>query len=74
MSEAGYTLRPAATSLPAGQAVPFAFQVTGPDGAPVTSYAEKHEKELHLVVVRRDLATFRTSTRCARPTARGASR
>ena len=58
VSDAGYSLQPAATSLPDGPGVPFEFQVTGPDGAPVTSYVEKHEKELHLVVVRRDLATF----------------
>jgi hypothetical protein len=38
--------------------VPFAFRITGPDGEAVTAYEEKHEKELHLIVVRRDLAGF----------------
>ncbi|MEI5674131.1 MULTISPECIES: hypothetical protein [unclassified Nocardioides] len=36
----------------------LAFHVTGPDGTPVTSYDVQHEKELHLVVVRRDLTGF----------------
>lgn len=58
VSEAGYTLVPASGSLPSGPAVPFEFTVTGPDGRPVTAYAESHEKELHLVVVRRDLDGF----------------
>ena len=38
--------------------MPFAFQVTDPDGHPVTRYTEAHEKELHLIVVRRDLSGF----------------
>ncbi|SFK53373.1 hypothetical protein [Geodermatophilus ruber] len=58
VSERGYTLAPAAGSLPAGSSVPFAFTVTGPDGAPVQEFTEEHEKELHLIVVRRDLAGF----------------
>ncbi|HWI42604.1 MAG TPA: hypothetical protein VNS81_03220 [Nocardioides sp.] len=35
------------------------FTVRGADGAPVTSYDVAHEKLLHLVVVRHDLARFR---------------
>jgi hypothetical protein len=58
VSEAGYTLTPAATTLPAGAAVPFGFTVTGPDGHAVSAYEVEHEKELHLIVVRRDLAGF----------------
>jgi hypothetical protein len=58
VSEAGYTLTPVDTEWPAGGAVPFRFTVTGPDGHPVTAYELEHEKELHLVVVRRDLAGF----------------
>jgi hypothetical protein len=58
VSERGYTLVPAATDLPRGRSVPFAFTVTGPDGEPVTAYTPRHEKELHLIVVRRDLAGF----------------
>lgn len=58
VSQSGYTLVPDRESLPSGPAVPFSFTVTGPDGAPVVDYVESHEKELHLVVVRRDLTGF----------------
>ena len=36
----------------------LAFTVTGPDGHPVTAYDEQHERDLHLIVVRRDLTGF----------------
>lgn len=55
VSEAGYTLRPTTESVPTGSAVPYRYTVLGPDGLPVTSYAESHTKEMHLIVVRRDL-------------------
>jgi hypothetical protein len=58
VSEGGYTLVPAAAPVRRGREVPFSFRVTGPDGAPVTSYVENHDKELHLIVVRRDLTGF----------------
>jgi hypothetical protein len=32
--------------------------VTGPDGGPVREYRTTHEKELHLIVVRRDLTGY----------------
>jgi hypothetical protein len=38
--------------------VEFAFRVLGPDGNPVTRYAPTHDKDLHLIVVRRDLSGF----------------
>ena len=57
-SESGYTLEPVASTLPAGPRTPFAFSLTGPDGTPVLDYREEHEKELHLIVVRRDLSGF----------------
>jgi hypothetical protein len=34
------------------------FTVIGPDGRPVTTYDEQHERDLHLVVVRRDLTGY----------------
>lgn len=37
---------------------PLRFRITGPDGAPVTEFTENHEADLHLVVVRRDLADY----------------
>jgi hypothetical protein len=53
----GYRLDLAATRLGPGQQ-PFAFTVAGPDGEPLTAYDEAHERDLHLVVVRRDLTGF----------------
>ncbi len=58
VSQDGYTLALARTVRPAGRDVPLRFTVTGPDGAPVTSYDVAHEKRLHLIVVRRDLSGF----------------
>jgi len=57
-SAAGWTLRPAGTSLPAGRAVPYRFTIERPDGAVETSYQQVHTKDLHLIAVRRDLSTF----------------
>lgn len=53
----GYTLHLADDSLAAGRRQ-LAFHVLGPDGRPVTDYDVQHEKELHLIVVRRDLTGF----------------
>jgi hypothetical protein len=38
--------------------VPLRFEILGPDGAPVTRYDTEHDKDLHLIVVRRDQAHF----------------
>jgi len=53
----GYTVRLDQDRLAPGRQR-LAFQVLGPDGTAVTSYDVAHEKELHLVVVRRDLTGF----------------
>jgi hypothetical protein len=58
ISQDGYTLVPATTRLTAGDRVPFRFTVTGPDGRPVTRFTATHTKNLHLIVVRRDMAGF----------------
>ncbi|WP_327085576.1 hypothetical protein OIE66_24850 [Nonomuraea sp. NBC_01738] len=57
VSEDGYTLEFDATILPAG-AQTVTFRVSGPDGRPVTAFTPEHEKELHLIVVRRDTTGF----------------
>ncbi|MGX2997719.1 hypothetical protein JNUCC64_26220 [Streptomyces sp. JNUCC 64] len=57
VSEGGYTLEFDATVLPAGPQT-VSFRVTGPDGRPVTQYVPEHEKELHLIAVRRDTTGF----------------
>ena len=54
----GYTLELASDQVTAGAAVPVQFRITNPSGVPVTDYTVEHEKLLHLIVVRRDLAGF----------------
>jgi hypothetical protein len=58
VSEAGYTLRLAEQEARPGRDVPLSFVIEGPDGEPVTDYEMEHEKELHLIAVRRDLTGF----------------
>ena len=41
-----------------GRDVEIGFTVTGPDGHPVTAYDVEHEKQLHLIAVRRDFTGF----------------
>ncbi|WP_135457153.1 hypothetical protein [Mycobacterium sp. DL99] len=55
---AGYTLQLDETALPSGTEVPMRFRIVDGSGAPVTDYIESHEKLLHLIVVRRDLADY----------------
>jgi hypothetical protein len=38
--------------------VELAFTIMGPDGDPVTTFDELHERLMHLIVVRRDLTGF----------------
>lgn len=57
-SQDGYTLTLDQAQAAPGRAVPVSFTITGPDGAPVTSYDVQHEKQLHLIAVRRDFTGF----------------
>jgi hypothetical protein len=59
VSEAGYTLVPSSTFFAAGKQESLRFVIKGPDGQPVTAYEKTHERDLHLIVVRRDLSGFR---------------
>ncbi|BEL04403.1 hypothetical protein Q0Z83_025940 [Actinoplanes sichuanensis] len=54
----GYRLTPLSGNLSTGTPQPFRFQITGPDDRPVTDYTTSHDKDLHLIVVRRDLSGF----------------
>jgi hypothetical protein len=54
VSDRGYTL--GTVPAPTGT---FAFRITGPDGRPVTAFDTRHDKRMHLIVVRRDLSGFR---------------
>lgn len=56
-SAGGYSLH-LSEDRPAPGRQRLAFHVLGPDGAAVTSYDVEHEKELHLILVRRDLTGF----------------
>ncbi|RZU53190.1 hypothetical protein EV385_5081 [Krasilnikovia cinnamomea] len=58
VTQDGYRLTPLTTTLATGAPQVFRFQITGPDGRPVTRYTTSHEKDLHLIVVRRDLSGF----------------
>lgn len=58
VSQDGYTLDLAQNSVPVGSDVPLAFRVLGPDGAPVVDYEVTHDKDLHLIAVRRDMVGF----------------
>jgi hypothetical protein len=50
----GYTLRLDTPSLPLGGPSELALRIVGPDGRPVTAYTPTHDKDLHLILVRRD--------------------
>lgn len=58
VAQDGYSLHVANTVVPAGVPAPLSFTITGPSGAPVTTYVPTHDKELHLILVRRDLTGF----------------
>ncbi|XVV17746.1 hypothetical protein ACQP2X_35305 [Actinoplanes sp. CA-131856] len=58
VSEGGYQLAPLTGELSTGDPKPFRFRVIGPGDKPVTAYTTSHDKDLHLIVVRRDLSGF----------------
>ena len=58
ISQDGYTLALTGPATSAGDDVPVTFTITGPDGEPVTAYDVEHEKQLHLIAVRRDFTGF----------------
>lgn len=57
-TEDGYRLSVLTPRPAAGPATPLRLLISGPDGAPVTAYDLAHGKQLHLIVVRRDLNRF----------------
>ncbi|WP_248581087.1 hypothetical protein [Nocardioides sp. InS609-2] len=58
VSQDGFTLELQKTRAEPGSDVAVAFTITGPDGAPVTAYDVEHDKQLHLIAVRRDFTGF----------------
>lgn len=59
ISEAGYTLDLLTPRLRAAQESELRFAVRDGSGRPVTAYQREHDKELHLILASRDLATYR---------------
>jgi hypothetical protein len=57
-SAAGYRLVAQTSTVPAGTPTEYRFHIAGPDGRPVTDFSTTHERDLHLIVVRRDLSGF----------------
>jgi hypothetical protein len=58
VSQNGYTFSLTDPEVLAGQNVPVTFTIDGPDGLPVTTYDVAHDKQLHLIAVRRDFHGF----------------
>jgi hypothetical protein len=58
IAQDGYTLDADTTALDPGAPGPFRFRILGPDGQAVEDFEVSHEKELHLIVVGTDLATY----------------
>ena len=54
----GYTLDLADAIAAAGADVPLQFRILDSSGVPVTKFDVRHDKLLHLIVVRNDLAVF----------------
>ena len=59
VSEGGYTLDLDTPRIPAGEKTELRFTVRDEKGAPVTAYRKEHGRELHLILVSRDLDTYR---------------
>ncbi len=57
-SEAGYTLEVLTPSLAPQAPNEFRLRILGPGGV-VTTYRDRHERPLHLILVSRDLGVFR---------------
>lgn len=57
-AQGGYTLALENTTAEQGRDVPVSFTIDGPDGEPVTEFDVVHDKELHLIAIRRDMTGF----------------
>ncbi|MDC0766879.1 hypothetical protein [Streptomyces sp. HD] len=59
ISEGGYTLDLRTPSVTAGKRSDLSFVIRDSGGRAVTAFQREHDKELHLIVASRDLATYR---------------
>jgi hypothetical protein len=53
-----YRLAVDRTVVAPGKPAPFTFRVIGPDGRPVTAFADRHERPMHTIVVSHDAADY----------------
>lgn len=58
VTDSGYTLALDTTQVAAGPNMPLRFRILDTDGAALTNYVDSHAKQLHLIVVRRDMVGF----------------
>ncbi len=58
ISDAGYTFTLDGSTASPGTQVPLRFRILGPDGQAQTAYETTHDKDLHLIVVRRDMTGY----------------
>ncbi len=58
VSADGYTLRQVSAGPRAGTTSEFSVQIADAHGTPVTRFQTSHDKQLHLIVVRRDLTGY----------------
>ncbi|MGW4632580.1 hypothetical protein [Nocardia sp. NPDC004415] len=58
VTDQGYTLALNQPDTTTAAKAPTAFRILDATGAPVTRYQTSHDKDLHLIVVRRDMAGF----------------
>ncbi|MFE3542158.1 hypothetical protein ACFXK0_04195 [Nocardia sp. NPDC059177] len=58
VTDQGYTLALDQPNTTTAAQTPITFRILDATGAPVTEYQTSHDKDLHLIVVRRDMAGF----------------
>lgn len=58
VAQDGFLLEVITAALAAGRPGELALRIVGPDGTPVTDFRRNHEKDLHLILVRRDLTGY----------------
>ncbi|MGW4738019.1 hypothetical protein [Nocardia xishanensis] len=58
VTSGGYTLSLDTPQTAAAPNTPLRFRILDQQGAPVTRYVRSHDKDLHLIVVRRDMSAF----------------
>lgn len=58
IAQDGYRLELLTPTASTDEVRSLRLRVVGPDGSPVTAYTPTHDKDLHLILVRRDLTGF----------------